>query len=324
MTNKYRIKRVSPDEHWDNFIRTSENGSVFSYGDYLTSLPCQLGCYFIYNKDELRGALIVIEDENETVLHDFIIYNGIIFGPPTNGQNHSQRTSEHFRLTEFVAQELLRMYHSVALSLHPSIIDIRPFLWVNYGTDLPKYNIQVRYTSYLDIQDFFQAHTLEDIKIYNNASGTRRQEIRYAKRDGVETKEEFDPNCFVNLYARTIGRQKIEIPENRLKEMRNLITNLHQKSIGRMFIAKTTDGKIGSMAFFVTDQWRSYFLFGANDPEIRNKHTGTAVLWDAFSILSRDGIIEVDLEGVNSPNRGWFKMSFGGDLRPYFEITYKS
>jgi len=27
------------------------------------------------------------------------------------------------------------------------------------------------------------------------------------------------------------------------------------------------------------------------------------------------------MEGVNSPHRGWFKLSFGGDIRPYYQIV---
>ena len=28
----------------------------------------------------------------------------------------------------------------------------------------------------------------------------------------------------------------------------------------------------------------------------------------------------VDMEGVNSPQRGWFKLSFGGNLKKYFQV----
>jgi hypothetical protein len=37
-------------------------------------------------------------------------------------------------------------------------------------------------------------------------------------------------------------------------------------------------------------------------------------------MLALEGIAEVDLEGVNSPRRGWFKLSFGGALLPYYEL----
>ncbi|NTW98733.1 MAG: GNAT family N-acetyltransferase, partial [Geobacteraceae bacterium] len=62
-------------------------------------------------------------------------------------------------------------------------------------------------------------------------------------------------------------------------------------------------------------------LFGASDPAQRDTPTGTAVLWDAFFHFAVMGLTEVDLEGVNSPKRGWFKLSFGGDLKPYFQVS---
>jgi hypothetical protein len=34
------------------------------------------------------------------------------------------------------------------------------------------------------------------------------------------------------------------------------------------------------------------------------------------------GLAEVDFVGVNSPNRGDFKLSFNPDLRPYFDLDW--
>jgi lipid II:glycine glycyltransferase (peptidoglycan interpeptide bridge formation enzyme) len=91
-----------------------------------------------------------------------------------------------------------------------------------------------------------------------------------------------------------------------------------------MFASKTSDRIIGSVAVYAFDDRRAYYLFGASDPELRDSPTGTAVLWDAFGALAAAGISQIDLEGVNSPRRGWFKMSFGGELRHYYQITKAS
>ena len=63
------------------------------------------------------------------------------------------------------------------------------------------------------------------------------------------------------------------------------------------------------------------YLFGAGSPGLKEHCCGTITFWDAFKDLSKNrGIKEVDFEGVNSPQRGKFKLSFGGDLRTYFQI----
>ena len=48
------------------------------------------------------------------------------------------------------------------------------------------------------------------------------------------------------------------------------------------------------------------------------------VLWDAFLDLAASGVKEIDLEGVNSPLRGHFKLSFGGSILPYYRLKLQT
>lgn len=321
---KQTLEKAELNDKWDELVAKSVNGTVFCSSRYLKNVNASIRPYYYRRNQEIRAGILVIEDEygQDTYLHDFVIYNGLFFAPPQNRQNRSQIMSEQFEITTFVAEELAGLYKTVNMQLHPSIIDMRPFLWFNYGMDAPKYNIDIRYTSYINIEDFSHAGKLEDISTYLQASNARRQEIRYAARDKVLTREEFNPDLFVNYYNETMKRQDITVEENVLLEMNHLITNLFKEKMGRMFVSYVADGRPGSMAFFVMDSKRGYYLFGSNDPALRDSHTGTAVLWDAFHVLSKEGVKEIDMEGVNSPHRGWFKLSFGGDLRPYYH-AYK-
>jgi len=193
--------------------------------------------------------------------------------------------------------------------LHPSIIDIRSWLWYNYGTELPQYKASVRYTSYLDAS------------LGTGLSSSRRQEINYARRDGVETIGKFQLEAFLKLYAKyDYHKTKNHLPSYRQSEirMRNLLESLFGVGHIEMFASYTKQGEIGSMAVFGMDSKRAYYLFGVNDPDLRNKHTGSIVLWDAFDRLKAS---EIDMEGINSPHRGWFKLSFGGDIRPYYWLS---
>jgi hypothetical protein len=319
---KHLLEKTELDEKWDDLVTKSVNGTVFCLSHYLKNIDANVAPYYYRRNQELRAAVLLIEtqDRLDTCLHDFVIYNGVIFAPPQNKQNRSQIISEQFDISSFVAEELARIYKRVNMQLHPTILDIRPFIWFNYGIDAPKYTVDIRYTSYLNIEDFSGAEKLEDISTYLQASNARRQEIRYAIRDKVVTKEEFNHDLFVDFYNETMKRQDIAVEEDVLNQMNFLITNLFKANIGRMFVSYLSSGEPGSMAFFAIDGKRGYYLFGANDPALRDYHTGTAVLWDAFYVLSEDGIKEIDLEGVNSPQRGWFKQSFGGDIRPYYQI----
>ena len=59
---------------------------------------------------------------------------------------------------------------------------------------------------------------------------------------------------------------------------------------------------------------------------IKTKNTGpydgTYANWLIWQNFYREGTVKtIDLEGVNSPNRGWFKLSFGGELINYYAVT---
>jgi lipid II:glycine glycyltransferase (peptidoglycan interpeptide bridge formation enzyme) len=210
------------------------------------------------------------------------------------------------------------------LTFHPSVVDIRPFLWVNYGSDLPQYVPDVRYTSYVDLTGFESAGSYENAEIFRRASPSRRQEIRYAANEQITTAEAFDPETFLEYYRLTMARQSITVASNDLDKMRRIMGNLQDRGMGRMFASYSRSGAPGSFAFFGIDSKRGYYLFGANHPDTRDQHCGTQVLWQAFQALCRDGVRTVDLEGVNSPYRGWFKLSFGGNLIPYYSVCYSA
>jgi hypothetical protein len=320
----YKLERTDLDERWDEFVNTSPNGSIFSHSDYLKSINKKSALYFLLKNKELRASVAVVEsdDGKSTTRHNFIIYNGVMFAPPRYKQNNAQTLSERFRITTFIAEELAKIYKNVYLTLHPSVTDIRPFLWFNYGTDKPKYATDIRFTSYVNIEDFAHVKSLEDTSLYPQTSSSRRQEIRYAVKEGVTTKEEYKADLFVDFYCKTMKRQDIEVEQLYLEEMKTIITNLYKAKLGRLFVSYTKSGEAGSMAFFGIDGDRAYYIFGANEPGLRDSHTGTAVLWDGFYYLSKNGVKEVDLEGINSPKRGWFKLSFGGNIVPYFQLFF--
>lgn len=323
MKTEYTLIETTVDAKWDKFVEDSSNGTIFSNSLYLKASGVNYKLFYCYKKEELRAAVFIIEDEKgkSLILDDLIIYNGIMYNKPTNKQNHAQQFSEQFKIQEFIANALNSRYKSIELSLHPSVVDIRAILWVNYGTELPTYQANIRYTSYVDISDFKTSKKLEDISVYNKASTSRRQQIRYALKKEYKTKVITDVSLLIEFYKKTMDRQEIDVENKKLKRMERLVSNLVLQNMAKIYASYDEQNELGSVAFFGWDNKRAYYIFGANDPAKRNGHSGTNVLWEAFYDLSTMGIDEVDLEGINSPHRGWFKLSFGGEIKPYYEIS---
>jgi len=323
MAKSYRMERASLNLKWDEFMRSSPDSTVFSLSSYLGNAGVRLGLFYCFNADEPRATVVLSESEDgsSALLDDLIIYSGISYGKPLHRQSRAQQLSERHEIALFITEELAEHYEHIEFALSPSISDIRPFLWYRYGEESGRYQINTRYTSYLPIADFASATSLKDIEAYREASVSRRQQIRYAKRDRVVTEEFRNVDLFIDFYRKTMTRQKEEPSGAKLGRMARLVEGLLQADLAKMFVSKTQEGIAGSIAVYAYDQHRAYYLFGASEPALRDTPTGTSVLWDAFFHLAAMNLPLIDLEGVNSPKRGWFKLSFGGDLRPYFQVS---
>ena len=321
---KYHLEATQLGDAWDSFVSTSPNSTAFVYSKYLEALQVNVQPYYCYKKQELMGAVLCIlsKDSNRIIGHEYVIYDGLMYRDLSH-LNQSQRFSEEFKIQQCVAQSLAEIYSEIRLSLHPTIIDIRPFLWVNYTKKTSRYVPDIRYTSYVSISDFKHAKKLDDIGRYKDASVARRQEIRYSQKKNVNTEQVADSALFISYYKKTMARQGINNSSHILNNMKELLHTLLSNKSCVMIQSSDSEGRVGSMAIFLLDQRRAYYLFGANDPKMRSQHTGTAVLWDSFYLLADLGFLEVDLEGINSPNRGWFKLSFGGSCVPYYVMNFE-
>ena len=323
-TNKYHLEKTAPGEAWDRLVASSPNATVFSEGEYLAAIRQPYSLYFIYRAREIRGGLVVPEsaDREHAQCNPLLVYSGVLFPHIAHNQNREQITSERFDLCEAVAEALPGLYTDVELALSPGVNDIRPFLWYNYSGEGRHFIPGVRYTAEAPIAEL-AATSMEESGLFAQCATARRQELRYAVRHGVTTDEEYLPEQFTEFYALTMGRQGIAVSGEYKEDMRHLLARLGKAGKARMFVSRTAKGATGSMAVMALDQYRAYYLFGANDPALRDTHCGSAVIWDAFAALAKSGVRLVDMEGVNSPRRGWFKLSFGAILQTYYELALR-
>ncbi len=313
----YHLVEAALDARWDAFVQASPHGSVYALSPFLAALSVRPTLYYCVRDDVTEAAVLLTHGSGGEPRSDHVVYDGIIGAPRNGAANDGRAVLDAFGATEFIAAELARRHAVVALQLSPAFVDIRPFLWLNHGVPGARYVADVRYTSYLDISRL----AAEEKTVLKRARRSRRREIDDAREQGIVTREEFDPPLCTTLYRKTMERQAIDAAEPDLEEMRRLMYALHDAGLGRMFVSWTHDGIPASAVFLGVDQKRAYGMFGGSDPGQRRGPAGTAVLWDAFRALAASGVTQVDFDGVNSPRRGWFKLSFGGTLLPYYALT---
>lgn len=324
--SKYRLERAEPGAQWDALVARSAQGTVFVSSELLGALEgVRLGLWFIFKDRQPMGGLAVIESEDgsRAIENDFVIYSGPLFEPAPPEQSQAQTIAEQFRVASFVTERLAALYaQECFVGLPPALVDIRPFLWHNYGEEGPKFVPDVRFTSTIALAPN-PGGKLESDPLYLAASKSRRQQIRYGINKGVTTEAGGDVAVFIDLYAQTFARQGKEVDQSYLRQLRAISERLIAAGKGRLYLSRTADGTVGSAALFGWDDKRAYYVYGANAPDLRDDHTGTMVLWEAFQDLRREGIAEIDMEGINSPLRGHFKLSFGGTITPYYHLTLR-
>jgi hypothetical protein len=310
------------DSRWDDFISKSPESSIFVHSVFLNASGENNQLFWCFKNQQPVAAIVITLDHLTAypTLDTPIVYNGIFTAPPRYGQNLAQVRSDRFALFCFLSNELSGRFPKLKLRFAPEINDIRPFLWHNYDKIGPKYKVDIRYTSILCLEDLSSCANEESSILYSGMSSSRRQELRYARKKKYTTREFYDLSLFRQLLLETFDRQNTKQTFREFEQYQRITQALRANKMLRAYCCGQSHGETDSMALFAVLGSRAYYIYGCGRKDREKSHAGTAVMWDAFIDLSRSGINFIDLEGVNSPTRGYFKLSFGGTLQAYYSL----
>lgn len=312
---EYTLSIAIDDNEWDDFIQKSPQANIFSESGYLSALDVPFTRYLVRTQHgEILAGTAIIERgvQMHAAPYPFTPYQGILFARQVAQQPNHKRSVSEFRLSEFLINQLADRYGNFSMALSPEFGDLRPFSWHNYhAPEAPHFAIVPRYTALLDLNGFELQAYLASIR------AARRQEYKKAQATISETNE---VDIFIALYQQTFERQQLAIDENAIDLVRRITTSAISGGYGRLSQAMLADGQIASMSLFLFDRHRAYYLLAANAPALRNSGASTQLMIDNIANMAARGLHDVDFVGVNSPNRGDFKLSFNPRLVPYHEV----
>ncbi len=332
--SRLQIAAVDDDAQWDAGVDASPQGTVFCRSSHLRALGQPFRRLAVKSGGKTVALLPLVENDagDAVVQPAYTPYQGILL-LPDDAAPRRQQVLDAFRIGEFAVAELTGRYRAVAMPLSWTFDDLRPFLWHRYhDADAPRFAVTPRYTALLDLRgaigdpaatasaDHAADRKGEGIadRIAAEARACRRQELRKAANCTVS--ESPDVDRFIALYAETFARQDIALPGESLALVRRITEAALAGGYGRLSACSTPQG-VASVNLFVYDRRRAYYLFAANDPALRNSGAATRLMFDNLAEAGRRGLREVDFVGVNSPNRGDFKLSFNPALQLYFEVA---
>lgn len=304
---------IANDEEWNVFINSSPQGGIIANSHFLNTLGRDFMRY-VYkseNGEILAGALLCQTNIDPTYPCSFLPYQGIMYSRKISCQVNHKRISDEFKITKIIINDVLQRHLKFQATLSPYFFDLRPFTWHNYHEENGyKFEVSLKYTAILDLQNFELNTYLGKIR------SVRRREYRNAKVVIENTK---DVNLFIKLYIKTFQRQSIELRKEVISTIERICKTAIELDYGFLTMA-IQDNEVVSMNFFIHDADTAYYLFGANNPEKRSGGGSVALLISNIDRAAKMGIRRVDFVGVNSPNRGDFKLSFGGELTPYCQV----
>jgi CelD/BcsL family acetyltransferase involved in cellulose biosynthesis len=306
---------------WDALVARSPQGSVFATSGFLQALGLPhrrlAVCAGPGAGSRVLALLPVVEDAaRRAVLRPpYTPHLGPLFVPDPQATWARQRIDDEYTLTQWMVERLTERYERVALSLSPAVADVRAFQWHNYHEPAAgQFRLTPRYTAVLPLGD----KSAEDLRAA--ARACRRQEEKKARDCRIV--EQPSLQRFLALYESTFARQDLAVEGENLQIVARLATDSVAQGWGRLAGCETPDGQLAAATLFVYDARRAYYLFAANDPALRHTGAATRLMFDNLEHARLRGLAEVDFVGVNSPNRGDFKLSFNPDLRPYFDVDW--
>lgn len=305
---------------WDEFTATSPQGNVFCETAFLAALGVEPEFWLVREgRSALLGALVLKKDGRVVrAPHPFSMYQGVLLSRELAELPRHSLYQKLLRAMEFLLAELEQRQDAISFCLHHSLEDLRAFSWFHYHEpEKGQFRIDLRYTGLLDTA------TLKDWEGFiASLRRLRQREYRKACSAGLTVRVSRDVETLQRLHDLTFARQGLAPSEAEQQLLRSITRASLEQGFGELLECVEPGGKVTAATLFLYDRSCGFSLFGATDPEDRDTGSYTYLILENLR-RSRERVARVDFVGINSPNRGDYKLSFNFEPKPYFVATWE-
>jgi len=289
-------------------LLTEKSSSVFLTENWLNLFDNNLKCFGIFNKDNkiIGGFAMYVEKKAGFLKY----YRNLFYTPTINlffenkAQNKAKLLSENKKVLTLIADFFSKLpYHIFSVYLPNQYIDMQPFFWKGFKT-IPNY------TYLLDLNQEISA-------IEKGFSTERRNDIKKAIKDNVETKQCSDYKIVEKLIMNTFDRKEKSVDKEMIHKILFEFANTENSFA---FVSYQNEKPIAA-SFCIFDNEKSYYLLGGYDSENKHQGAGALAVFNAIKHSKELGINKFDFEGSMLPEVEKYFRGFGGDLTPYYSIN---
>lgn len=314
----YSLSKCEERSLWDNFVINSPQGNIFCSTAFLDSLGKAYELWLLTRNDHnVAGAILLKDNEGKILksLHPFSMYHGILFDRHIAHMPAHKRIAESLEAVSQMLSKLEENYDYWSFCLHHGVEDLRAFSWHHYHEpELGRVKTDLFYTGLIHVDNFDE--------YLGTIRPCKRREYRIAQKNDLKFETSKDLDLLIYLYQETFMRQGLSKEPDELNLLRSIATTAIEKGFGELFIARLPDGTAASATLFLHDEHTGYYLIGANHPDHRNSYSGVYAMLESIRRCCERGIKEIDVCGINSPNRGDFKISLNAQPIPYFMVNW--
>lgn len=294
-----QVKPITKSGHkdWDAFVERSPQGTIFSTSRWLKLFNKEFWIYGVFDDGgNIQGGIVFFDDEEGCYSGGancaITPVQGVLIAPlkskPVALLSHTNKITQ-------LLIESLEEYKNVEISNY-NLNDIRPFIWGGFTQS-------VGYTSVIDLSDLS--------KVWEEMDKDTRNQVHKAEMSALTVKINRGYPDFKRLYLKTFERKGLQ-PTASDKLLDKLF-----RYVDNFLYMVYKDSKPLAGVVIIWDEKRAYYILGASEPD--NYGASYMALWSAFSHIA-EFRNEIDLVGVNNPMISRYKMSFGGELKPYYIV----
>ena len=322
---KITIIKCIDDKVWNNFVLESASQSIYAISDYLKISNHQVDKMLCLKDEEIVASFILIKKEdllsntNSIIKDDKILFSPISYRN-IKGASSAKKIRERYFVNDTIVNYLIENFKDIALSLDYETDDIRNFLWHGFPDYKKKFLVEPRFTSLINLDHIDNDNFLET-KLFQNFSSTLRNNYRQSLKNTYILNNKFSKEIFFSLLEDTFSSQNINFPIIIYEQIFEVLKNLYKKKLIDMFYLTDKNNKVLNFSLFSTMRNKSTFLFSGKSGIVgADDYCGVYLNVNLFLYLKKHNFRIIDLEGINSPKRGFNKLGYGGSITPYYNL----
>lgn len=309
----FEVCEIPPEDYsrWDDVVRASLEGTVFHLSGWVTTVgdltQRKTAILGVFRQDDLLGgcALYVRPSRvlsSATTDAPLTPFGGVCILPSESVKGKKQLLYRH-SIIEGLRDHLAARFDAVNLTNSPGLVDIRPFTWDGWKSN-------VLFTNYLMLSD----------AVADTTSRTVRNALKRAAKNGITVEKRFDGALYADLFQKTFERQNLPppVPKEFLGRMIDLI---EARRIGEMWHAKTPSGETAASMIVLWDSRHAHAWSAVSDPELRETEAHAHLFREVCRDLQSRGFTGFNLQTGNTPQLSAFYASYRPVLTPYYQVA---